>query len=92
MNKAPGYFHRQIEEKLIETTTKKNPSCLIPRLIVVFIQQLEILVTDLTLTDILRHSNYYNNKLYYVLKEINQLKPMLKRRRIHLNDHALPNL
>ena len=63
MNKAPGYFHRQIEEK------KKQKKIEID----LFTQQLEILVTALTLTDIL--INCYNNKLYYVLKE-NQLKPM----------------
>ena len=38
MNVALGYFHRKIEPKEI-------PSCLIPRLLVVFTRQLEILVT-----------------------------------------------
>ena len=40
MNVAPGYFHRKIEPKEI-------PSCLIPHTLVVFTQQLEILVTAL---------------------------------------------
>ena len=40
MNMALGYFHRKIEPKEI-------PSCFIPRLLVVFTQQLEILVTSL---------------------------------------------
>ena len=40
MNVALGYFHRKIEPKEI-------PSCLIPRLLVVFTRQLEILVTFL---------------------------------------------
>ena len=39
-NVAPSYFHRKIEPKEI-------PSCLIPRLLVVFTRQLEILVTTL---------------------------------------------
>ena len=38
MNIAPRYFHREIESKEI-------PSCLIDCLLVVFTQQLEILVT-----------------------------------------------
>ena len=38
---SPGYFWRKIEPKEI-------PSCLIPRLLVIFTQQLEILVTNLT--------------------------------------------
>ena len=40
MNVPPGYFHRKIEPKEI-------PSCLIPHILVVFTQQLEILVTAL---------------------------------------------
>ena len=40
-----GYFHRKIEEKLIEP--KEISSCFIPRLLVVFTRQLEILVTSL---------------------------------------------
>ena len=40
MNVFPGYFQRKIEPKEI-------PSCLIPRLLVVFTRQLEILVTTL---------------------------------------------
>ena len=40
MNVAPGYFHRKIEPKEI-------PSCLIPHILVVFTQQLEILETAL---------------------------------------------
>ena len=44
-NVAPGYFHRKIKEIKIEP--KEIPSCLIPRPLVVFIQQLEILVTAL---------------------------------------------
>ena len=40
MNVTPGYFHRKIEPKEI-------PSCLIPHILVVFTQQLEILVTAL---------------------------------------------
>ena len=44
-NVAPGYFHRKIEE--IKMEPKEIPSCLIPRLLVAFIQQLEILVTAL---------------------------------------------
>ena len=39
MNVSPGYFHSKIEEKF--------PSCFIPCLLVVFTQQLEILVTAL---------------------------------------------
>ena len=43
MNVVPGYFHWKIEEK----EPIEVPSCLIPRLLVVFTQQLEILVTTL---------------------------------------------
>ena len=46
MNMAPGDFHRKIEEIIMEP--KEIPSCLIPRLLVVFTQQLEILVTSLS--------------------------------------------
>ena len=41
---APGYFYWKIEEK---PKPKEIPSRLIPRLLVVFTQQLEILVTTL---------------------------------------------
>ena len=41
---APGYFYWKIEEK---PKPKEIPSCLIPRLLVVFTRQLEILVTIL---------------------------------------------
>ena len=43
-NVAPSYFHRKIEGK---KEPKEIPSCLIPRLLVVFTRQLEILVTAL---------------------------------------------
>ena len=46
MNMAPGDFHRKIGEIIMEP--KEIPSCLIPRLLVVFTQQLEILVTSLS--------------------------------------------
>jgi len=39
-NVAPGYFHRKIE--IID-----SPSCLIPRLLVIFTWQFEFLVTSL---------------------------------------------
>ena len=45
MNVAPGYFHMEIEEEKNEP--KEIPSCLIPRLLVVFTRQLEILETAL---------------------------------------------
>ena len=41
---APGYFYWKIEEKI---EPKEIPSRLIPRLLVVFTRQLEILVTTL---------------------------------------------
>ena len=41
-----GYLHRKVEEKCNQ---KEIPSCLIPRLLVVFTRQLEILVTTLVL-------------------------------------------
>ena len=44
MNVAPGYFHRKKEKK----KTKEIPRHLIPRLLVVFTQQLEILLFILT--------------------------------------------
>ena len=37
-NVAPAYFHRKIEKKI---EPKEIPSCLIPRLLVVFTWQLE---------------------------------------------------
>ena len=40
MNVAPNYFYSKIEPK-------ETPSCLIPCLLVVFTQQLEILVESL---------------------------------------------
>ena len=45
MNVAPGYFHRKTEEEKKEP--KEIRSCLIPYLLVVFTQQLEILVIAL---------------------------------------------
>ena len=46
MNVVPGYFHWKIRcWKKIEP--KEIPSCLIPHLLVVFTQQIEILVTAL---------------------------------------------
>ena len=45
MNVAPDYFHRKTEEQIEQNET---PSCLIPRLLVVFTRQLEMLVTTLT--------------------------------------------
>ena len=50
MNMAPGDFHRKIGEIIMEP--KENPSWLIPRLLVVFTQQLEILVTALSLWEV----------------------------------------
>ena len=44
MNVAPGYFHRKIEK----IKPKEIPRHLIPRLLVVFTQQLEILLFILT--------------------------------------------
>ena len=44
MSVVPGYFYWKIEEKL---EPKETPSCLIPHLLVVFTQQLEILTTTL---------------------------------------------
>ena len=44
MNVAPGYFHRKIEK----IKPKEIPCHLIPRLLVVFTQQLEILLFILT--------------------------------------------
>ena len=44
MNVAPGYFHRKIET----IKPKEIPRHLIPRLLVVFTQQLEILLFILT--------------------------------------------
>ena len=44
MNMAPGYFQRKTEEQI---EPKETPSCLIPLLLVVLIQQLQILVTTL---------------------------------------------
>ena len=44
-NMPPGDFHRKINQKI--NRTKEIPSCLIPHLLVVFTQQLEILVTFL---------------------------------------------
>ena len=44
MNVAPGYFHRKIEK----IKPKEIPHHLIPRLLVVFTQQLEILLFILT--------------------------------------------
>ena len=41
MSVVSGYFHRKTEEN----RTKRIPSCLIPRLLVVFTWQLENLVT-----------------------------------------------
>ena len=41
---VPGFFYWKIEEKI---EPKEIPSCWIPRLLVVFNQQLEILVTTL---------------------------------------------
>ena len=43
MNLVPGYFHWKKKKK----EPKETPSCLIPRLLVVFTRQLEILVTTL---------------------------------------------
>ena len=50
MNMAAGDCHRKIEEIIMEP--KEIPSCLIPRLLVVFTQQLEILVTPLSLWEV----------------------------------------
>ena len=50
MNMAPGNFHGKIEEIIMEQ--KEIPSCLIPCLLVVFTQQLEILVTLLSLWEV----------------------------------------
>ena len=47
MNMAAGDCHRKIEEIIMEP--KEIPSCLILRLLVVFTQQLEILVTPVSL-------------------------------------------
>ena len=44
LNGAPGYFHRKIEK----IKPKEIPRHLIPRLLVVFTQQLEILLFILT--------------------------------------------
>ena len=44
MNVAPGLLSNENRRKI---KPKETPSCLIPRLLLVFIQQLEILVTTL---------------------------------------------
>ena len=58
---APGYFYWKIEPKEI-------PSRLIPRLLVVFTRQLEILVTTLVNTLFLyirQHDRYEIEKLHF---------------------------
>ena len=50
MHMAPGDFHRKTEEIIMEP--KEIPSCLIPHLLVVFTQQLQILVTPLSLWEV----------------------------------------
>ena len=45
INVAPGYFRKKNKRRNI--ALKEIPSCLIPCLLVVFTQQLEILVTSL---------------------------------------------
>ena len=54
-NLAPGYFHRKIEEKQDQ---KKSLAGLIPRLLVVFTWQLEILVTTLHLQSKLQKTDF----------------------------------
>ena len=46
-NEAPGYFHRKTGEPI---EPKEIPSCLIPLLLVVFMWQIEILVTALEIS------------------------------------------
>ena len=50
MNMVTGEFHRKIEEIIMEP--KEISSCLIACLLVVFTQQLEILVTSLRLWEV----------------------------------------
>ena len=56
-NAVRSYFHTKIERK---TESKEIPSRLIPRLLVAFTQQLEILVTTLELLGNLKPSYLFN--------------------------------
>ena len=49
-NVAPGYFYRKVENKI---KPKQIPNCLIPCVLVVFTQPIEILVTALPIPQLL---------------------------------------
>ena len=67
MNMASGDFHGKIEE--IITEPKEIPSCLIPRLLVVFTQQLEILVTPLSLWEVTCTTSFGRSSKQYTANE-----------------------
>ena len=56
---SPGFFHRKIEPKEI-------PCCCIPHLLVVFTQQLDILVTSLTAAIVLDYKMYLRHWLLWL--------------------------
>ena len=65
MNVAPSYFQRKYKKN---RTKKETPSCLIPRLLFVFTQQLEILVTTMVEPCYYRHQGSLHSMVVLSLR------------------------